>query len=114
MVLLGEYFSFRIFKVLLCVTLFSDMAPEMVILMHERKKMMYDEISSGRRPRNRQKYNKCVDWWSLGVTMYTLLTGSRPFKDDLLNDFVTMVLSTEIDRDSDGKQYAALFQEISK
>ncbi len=97
------------------------MAPEMVIMMHERKKMMYDEYSSGRNrltagrsAASRQKYNKCVDWWSLGITMYTLLTGARPFRDDVLNDFVSMVLASDIDRNSDSHEYANLFHEICK
>lgn len=28
---------------------------------------------------DRQGYNEAVDWWSLGVTTYKMLTGARPF-----------------------------------
>ena len=28
-------------------------------------------------------YTQAVDWWSLGVTMYRLLTGAHPFKTDI-------------------------------
>lgn len=27
----------------------------------------------------RQGYDEAVDWWSLGVTVYKMLTGARPF-----------------------------------
>ncbi|CAM9844290.1 unnamed protein product, partial [Laminaria digitata] len=42
------------------------MAPEMAALL-----VQTDE--------QRQGYNEAVDWWSLGVTTYKMLTGVRPF-----------------------------------
>jgi serine/threonine protein kinase len=47
---------------------FGYMAPEMVLML--------TEFSSA------DQYTKAVDWWSLGVTMYKLLVGRRPFIDD--------------------------------
>lgn len=45
---------------------FGYMAPEMVIMLNQ--------ASSDRRG-----YTNAVDWWSLGVTMFKLLTGYKPF-----------------------------------
>eukprot|EP00752_Nemacystus_decipiens_P006545 g5895.t1 len=42
------------------------MAPEMAKLLNQSNDQ-------------RQGYNEAVDWWSLGVTVYKMLTGMRPF-----------------------------------
>ena len=59
-------------------------------------------------------YSYGVDWWSLGVTMFKLLTGFRPFTDDNFNTFVDMCTTmNELVRDHcDSTEYAKLFQEI--
>lgn len=48
---------------------FGYMAPEMVIMMSQS----HNEKTG---------YTNAVDWWSLGVTMYKLLTGVKPFDND--------------------------------
>ncbi|CAM9404935.1 unnamed protein product [Ascophyllum nodosum] len=50
------------------------MAPEMAKL--------FDEVSHGKVSQTNEQllgYNEAVDWWSLGVTVFKLLTGARPF-----------------------------------
>ncbi|KAG5189373.1 kinase-like domain-containing protein [Tribonema minus] len=55
------------------------MAPEMVILLSQPRAV-------------RKGYTKAVDFWSLGVTMYKLLTGVRPFENKrFLNEILTEV-----------------------
>ncbi|CAM9402855.1 unnamed protein product [Chrysoparadoxa australica] len=53
------------------------MAPEMVILLSQPRAV-------------RVGYTKAVDYWSLGITVYKLLTGTRPFDrrsfDEFMND----------------------------
>jgi serine/threonine protein kinase len=31
---------------------------------------------------NNEEYNQAIDWWDLGIALYTLLTGSLPFFDE--------------------------------
>ena len=44
------------------------MAPEMVIMMNQPS-------------HSRRGYTNAVDWWSLGITMFKLLTGYKPFEE---------------------------------
>ena len=66
----------------------SHMAPEMVIMLNQ---------SSA----EKKGYSYAVDWWSLGITIYKLLTGYRPFAPlDAANA-------------TSNPEYAMLFQEIN-
>lgn len=38
-------------------------------------------------------YNKTVDWWTLGVLLYEMLTGLPPFYDENTNDMYRKILS---------------------
>lgn len=38
-------------------------------------------------------YNKAVDWWTLGVLLYEMLTGLPPFYDENVNDMYRKILS---------------------
>lgn len=80
---------------------FGYMAPEMVIMLSQAS---YEKTG----------YTYAVDWWSLGVTMFKLLTGYRPFTDDNFNTFVEMAttMNALVREHCDSPEYAILFQEI--
>ncbi|OAA36884.1 serine/threonine-protein kinase gad8 [Metarhizium rileyi] len=40
-----------------------------------------------------QGYNKTVDWWTLGVLLYEMLTGLPPFYDEQTNEMYRKILS---------------------
>lgn len=40
-----------------------------------------------------QGYNKTVDWWTLGVLLYEMLTGLPPYYDENTNDMYRKILS---------------------
>lgn len=79
---------------------FGYMAPEMVIMM-------------GQSSAEKVGYTSAVDWWSLGVTIFRLLTGFRPFSDDNLSSFMEMVPTVNGRRAPVGlAEYASLFKEV--
>ena len=100
----------------------SYMAPEMVAMMNSSAppKPMYGDKHDAHNaaaptvplPRKPLHYTKTVDWWSLGVTLYKLLVGVRPFQDKHYCEFMDMVNKSKHDRQSDAPEYAALFQKI--
>lgn len=63
--------------------------------------------------RDKVGYSNVVDWWSLGVTMFKLLTGFRPFFEDNFSSFMAMAptLRGRTDRGA-SSEYARLFQQI--
>jgi len=78
---------------------FGYMAPEMVIML-------------GQNATERKGYTDAVDWWSLGITTYKLLTGTKPFeskKNVNLDDDDSLFPSPK----KDFPEYAMLFQEIN-
>ena len=83
------------------------MAPEMVLLLnnHHRKQKQHNKQKAAIDPLDEDNINKhhqqpwtalrqsrgyttAVDWWSLGCTMFKLLTGGRPFIDGDPSDIV--------------------------
>lgn len=82
---------------------FGYMAPEMVIMIHQRKK-------------EKVPYTYTVDYWSLGVTMYKMLTGVRPFSEDNFEAFMSMASSDHPvvtpNPDDYIPEYSMLFNEI--
>ena len=80
---------------------FGYMAPEMVIMLSQAS-------------HEKTGYTYAVDWWSLGVTMFKLLSGYRPFTDDNFNTFVEMATTMNqlVREHCDSPEYAILFQEI--
>lgn len=64
------------------------MAPEMVVMLYQRSK-------------NKEGYSISVDWWSLGVTMYRLITSGRPFSVTKIANF------TKIAKSGAGAKYTA-------
>jgi len=80
---------------------FGYMAPEMVIMMSQ---------SRG----EKTGYSCAVDWWSLGVTMYKLLTGVKPFDNDTA---ITSYLESKMSFFAPGgvhysQEYLMLFRDI--
>jgi len=80
---------------------FGYMAPEMVIMMSQ---------SHG----EKSGYTNAVDWWSLGVTMYKLLTGVKPFDND---NAITSYLESKMSFFAPGgvhysPEYLMLFRDI--
>ena len=63
--------------------------------------------------RDKVGYSNAVDWWSLGVTMFKLLTGFRPFFEENFASFMDMTptLRAKADRGA-SHEYAILFQQI--
>lgn len=93
------------------------MAPEMVLMLSGQHAAMAEHQG----PRNatrkliRKGYTNAVDWWSLGVTAYKLLTGVRPFADKQMYAFVDVAstLHAAVGENSHFKEYAMLFQKLT-
>ena len=79
---------------------FGYMAPEMVVMMSQNQADMTG-------------YNDSVDWWSLGVTVYKLLTGLRPFTNDRFQKFVDICGTMTRHVAHQAPEYAMLFQEVT-
>jgi serine/threonine protein kinase len=78
------------------------MAPEMVIMLSQARG-------------NITGYTSTIDWWSLGATLFKLLTGARPFKNKDFQTFVDMATTKKHEVEhigSTNKEYAILFQKI--
>lgn len=91
------------------------------MLNHHRKPLFGDK--SFLNPRSEDKllkhqqrsgYSSAVDWWSLGATLFKLLTGSRPFMDDNFHSFVEMAstINRKVGENLHFREYAKLFQKI--
>lgn len=79
---------------------FGYMAPEMVIMLHQPAWQI-------------EGYTDAVDWWSLGVTLFKLLTGFRPFSEENFSAFVEFASTMNPKQAaSNAPEYAMLFQEI--
>jgi serine/threonine protein kinase len=76
------------------------MAPEMVIMLSQSS-------------REKVGYSNAVDWWSLGVTMFKLLTGYRPFSEENFTSFIDMAPTLRAKANLGASpEYAILFQQI--
>lgn len=78
---------------------FGYMAPEMVIMLSQHSHEMTG-------------YNDSVDWWSLGVTVFKLLTGQRPFTNENFKAFVEICGTMTRGVADSAPEYAILFQEV--
>jgi len=76
------------------------MAPEIAVMMAQ------DNCE-------RAGYTKAVDWWSLGCTVYKLITGKQPFRtenaDDVMDDYLDGTMLKEYFAAS---KYAVLFEDV--
>lgn len=43
-----------------------------------------------------QGYTKTVDWWTLGVLLYEMMTGLPPFYDENTNEMYRKILQDEL------------------
>lgn len=91
------------------------MAPEMVLLLS--RPPMYGENQNKQATREliKRGYTNAVDWWSLGVTIYKLLTGQRPFGDRQMHAIVEMAstLHQAVGENMHFREYAILFQKVN-
>lgn len=83
---------------------FGYMAPEMVVMMSQTR-------------REKTGYTAAVDYWSLGATMFKLLTGKRPFSDENFEDMIEMatVMQRNVDEHAirNNKEYVMLFKKVN-
>jgi serine/threonine protein kinase len=90
------------------------MAPEMVLLLS--RPPVYGESADKHATRKQIKkgYTYAVDFWSLGITMFKLLTGSRPFADQQMHAIVEMAstLNEVVGENLHFREYAMLFQKV--
>lgn len=98
------------------------MAPEMVIMLSSsmpsdyptpRRGVLNNPDRTATKKLMRRGYTSAVDWWSLGVTAFKLLTGNRPFADKAMMAFVDMATSTlhaAVGENAHFKEYSMLFQ----
>lgn len=77
---------------------FGYMAPEMVVMLAQPG---YQRVG----------YTKAVDWWSLGVTLYKLLSGFRPFQEENVSKLISLAPTFNGDYEFACK-YAILFGDI--
>lgn len=76
---------------------YGYMAPEMVVLLTQPG---YEQVG----------YSKAIDWWSLGVTIYRLLSNSHPFKEEnMAQEIETANARMDVEY---LKKYSLLFQDI--
>lgn len=95
------------------------MAPEMVLMLN--KPTLYGEnyMEKERRVHTKERikkgYTNVVDWWSLGITTYKLLTGTRPFADKQILNFIDLTSSLQevVGENIQFKEYSMLFQKIN-
>ncbi len=54
-------------------------------------------------------YSNAVDWWSLGVTIFKMLTGKRPFNDKKFSEFMSEAMNPAA---IEGFDYSDIFKRI--
>ena len=76
------------------------MAPE-ILMMNQKNK-------------TKQGYTKVVDWWSMGITLYKMVCGYRPFVDEDFSHFaeMTAMLQRNVMQHENYPNYIKLFQKI--
>ncbi|KAJ1392690.1 kinase-like domain-containing protein [Ochromonadaceae sp. CCMP2298] len=91
------------------------MAPEMMLLLNRKSATTEDWslLHPHTKASKQAGYGPSVDWWSLGVTVYKLLTGEKPFTDEL-REWITLRDADEalIDENNNFQEYYKLFKRV--
>ncbi len=79
------------------------MAPEMIVMLNQPR---YEKIG----------YTRMVDWWSMGVTLYRMLMGYRPFDSPEFTKFVELstIMHNKLNEHMEFEKYSKLFQELKR